>query len=138
MSRGFSVSVRTPARELVRVQASEVVLPAYDGETGILPEHGDFIGLLGSGVLKIVSGEGSQYYFVDSGTYQVKSGELSVLALHAEHSREIDSEAASRRVQELESKFADTERFSPEDYDTELQELRALRARIEVCAKSSA
>lgn len=136
MSKEFQVEVLTPSRQLFKDKASEVVLPAYDGECGVLPDHGDFVGLLGTGVLKIRREGAESYYFIGTGAYQVTAGKLTIFAEQAEETEDIDLQAAKSRVAELEAVFADHEKFSPTDYDSQLSEYQEQQARIEVCQKS--
>lgn len=132
MSKEFSVEILTPGKLLLKEKANEVVLPSYDGETGILPEHGDFVGVLGFGLLKIRSEAGEHCVFVDTGVYQVSAGNLSIFASRAEKRSDIDLEASSSKVAELEGVFSDHERFSPSEYESQLEELHKHQARIEV------
>ncbi len=56
MAKEFEIEVLTRSKTLYKGKATEVVLPAYDGEVGVLADHANFIGLLGTGPLKVVTG----------------------------------------------------------------------------------
>ena len=132
MAQQFALEILTPSRKVFSDEVSEVLLPAYDGETGVLPEHGDFVGVLGTGALKIVRNGNDFWYMVSTGIYEIKKGKLTVFADIAESAREVDVEATNAQVAELEKKFADLEQFSAEDYPAQKMAFDRAKARLEV------
>lgn len=81
MSDTFSLKVFTPYGSLFSGDVSEVLLPAHDGELGVLPHHENFIGLLGTGEVRIVSGGSKPVSLtVAEGVFKVTDGELEVIA----------------------------------------------------------
>ena len=79
------VQIVTPAETVFSGEALGVLLPAYDGERGILPNHADFIGELGSGVVRInIPGGREMKFAVSVGAYQVASAELTIMAMAAQ------------------------------------------------------
>lgn len=132
MAGEFSLEILTPARQVSSGRVSEVVLPAYDGECGILADHADFIGLLGTGVLKIVEAGKTRYLVVSSGVFRVEGGDVTVLADEADKPEEIEIEAVQKRTRELEDTFVDMDKFSADDYPVQLTEYRKLVALAEV------
>ena len=98
----FQLKVLTPALELVATQVSEVILPAHDGEVGILAAHGNFVGILGTGVLKYVSKGDDYWLMVSDGVFEVRNGELTVLADVGENAKGVNVDAAKQKELELE------------------------------------
>jgi F-type H+-transporting ATPase subunit epsilon len=125
----FSFELLSPTKRVLSVMASEVVLPAYDGEVGVLPEHADFVGLLGSGPLKYVKEGNDHWILVSIGTYQVKDGKLTVAAETVEEPKDIDLEAAKNDVVELEKSLLSV---SPEKIDDIQTQLQKAKGRLEV------
>jgi ATP synthase F1 epsilon subunit len=132
MSKEFSLEILTPGRELLTCQVTEVVLPAFDGERGILANHEDFIGLLGTGPVKIVRGGDDYWFMVSSGVYQVKGGGVTLFAELAETAAEVEPEAAEDKVKELERIFANTAEFDPEQYPVQKLAYDRNAARLEI------
>lgn len=128
----FSFEILTPSRKVYGADVTEVLLPAHDGEAGILPDHGDFVGVLGTGALKIVENGDDYWYMVSSGIYEVKDGAVTVFADIAESAREVDVDASSAQVKELEKKFSDTAQFSPDEYPAQKLAYDRAKARLEV------
>ena len=89
----FQLQIRTPARTVIDARVTEVVLPAHDGERGVLPGHERFVGLLGTGALKLVR-EGDDFWFViSSGVYEVQGAKIVVLTEYAQDAREVNVES---------------------------------------------
>ena len=131
MANEFSATVLTPANQVLDTQVTEVILPAFDGECGILAGHEDFIGLLGTGVLKIVRGGDDYWYVVSSGVFEVSNGKLTVLAEHAEQAQEVDADKARAKLNELEPKLGQVNSYSEESEEF-FRELERAKARLEV------
>jgi len=110
--------------------ASEVYIPTSVGEVGILPEHGDYIGLLATGVMRFTVDGNVYKYVVSSGTWRVDHGKLVVLAEVAEQAEKIDASEAIAMVSEIEKKLLTKSTF---DTDAELlqKELKLAQAKVE-------
>ena len=80
MSEEFKVEIVNPEKSfLVKEDASEVVLPAFEGEMGILKDHISIISFLKPGIIKIFSKSGDENYFVEDGIVEFKNNNLSIL-----------------------------------------------------------
>ena len=80
MSEEFKIEIVNPERSfLSKEDATEVVVPAFEGEMGILKDHISIISFLKPGVIKIFSKSGEENYFVEDGIVEFKNNNLSVL-----------------------------------------------------------
>lgn len=131
MSQDFEIEILTPSKKLFAAKGSEALIPAYDGEVGILPGHGDFIGKLGTGALKVVANGDDFWFAVSGGIYQVSEGKLAVFAQLGEDAKSVDTEQVRARVSELEKKIAAGTQ-SPAEQEALAQELIEQKARLEV------
>lgn len=129
MAQSFQLEILTPGKKLLATEVSEVVLPAYDGERGVLAGHENFVGLLGTGALKLVRDGNDYWYMVSSGIYEVKGGTVSVLAEVAQEADEIDPAAAQALLPELEKKLAG---LSTYELDYKLIKMRCERAQAQI------
>ena len=84
--RTFNLSVISPERKVFEGPAKFLVVPAFDGELGVLPGHAPLMALLGQGTLKIVTETGTRRFDVSGGFVQVKDDVVSVLSEEAEES----------------------------------------------------
>ena len=58
---------------------TEVVVPAFEGEIGILKDHISIISFLKPGIIKIHSKSGEEKFYVEDGIIEFKNNNLSVL-----------------------------------------------------------
>ncbi len=79
MSDPLSVSVISPERVLFEGRAMQVVVPAHDGEMGILTSHAPLMSILGQGVLRIETSSGEVRYNVSRGFLQVVDDRIRVV-----------------------------------------------------------
>ena len=80
MSEEFKVEIVNPEKSfLVKDDVSEVVLPAFEGEMGILKDHISIISFLKPGIIKILSKSGDENYYVEDGIVEFKNNNLSIL-----------------------------------------------------------
>jgi F-type H+-transporting ATPase subunit epsilon/F-type H+-transporting ATPase subunit delta len=80
MSEEFKIEIVNPEKSfLVKEDVSEVVVPAFEGEMGILKDHISIISFLKPGIIKILSKSGDENYFVEDGIVEFKNNNLSIL-----------------------------------------------------------
>ena len=80
MSEDLKGEIVNPDKSfLVKEDASEVVVPAFEGEMGILKDHISIISFLKPGIIKIFSKSGDENYFVGDGIVEFKNNSLSIL-----------------------------------------------------------
>ena len=80
MSEEFKVEIVNPEKSfLVKEDVSEVVVPAYEGEMGILKDHISIISFLKPGIIKILSKSGDESYYIEDGIVEFKNNNLSIL-----------------------------------------------------------
>ena len=81
MSEEFKIEIVNPEKSfLVKEDVSEVVVPAFEGEMGILKDHISIISFLKPGIIKILSKSGDENYYVEDGIVEFKNNDLSILA----------------------------------------------------------
>ena len=96
-------SVITPEEQVVETTATAVVIPAHDGQIGILKDRAPLLCELGAGVLRIDgTTEGPREFFVDGGFAQVLENEVIVLTEHAAAAEDIVRAEAEKALAEAE------------------------------------
>lgn len=96
----FHVSLVTPERAVYEGDARFLVLPAHDGELGVLRDRAPLLVALGAGTLRIEEAGSERHYFLTGGFAQMVDNRLTVLAEHAEPTAEIDPEKARAELEE--------------------------------------
>jgi len=80
MSEEFKVEIVNPEKSfLTKEDVFEVVVPAFEGEMGILKDHISIISFLKPGIIKILSKSGDENYYVEDGIVEFKNNNLSIL-----------------------------------------------------------
>ena len=80
MSEEFKVEIVNPEKSfLTKEDVFEVVVPAFEGEMGILKDHISIISFLKPGIIKIISKSGDENYYVEDGIVEFKNNNLSIL-----------------------------------------------------------
>jgi len=80
MNEEFKIEIVNPEKSfLVKEDVSEVVVPAFEGEMGILKDHISIISFLKPGIIKILSKSGDENYYVEDGIVEFKNNNLSIL-----------------------------------------------------------
>ena len=80
MSEEFKIEIVNPERSfLSKKDVTEVVIPAFEGEMGILKDHISIISFLKPGIIKIFSKLGEEKYYVEDGIVEFKDNNLSIL-----------------------------------------------------------
>jgi len=80
MSEEFKVEIVNPEQSfLSKEDVTEIVIPAFEGEMGILKDHIPIILFLKPGLIKIFSKSGEENYYIEDGIVEFKNNSLSVL-----------------------------------------------------------
>ena len=109
MSEEFKVEIVNPEKSfLSKENVTEVVVPAFEGEMGILKDHISIISFLKPGIIKIFFKSGEENYYVEDGIVEFKNNNLSVLTSSIFNIQDIDK----TKIQEL-LKLAEDESSNP-------------------------
>ena len=113
MSEEFKVEIVNPEKSfLIKEDVSEVVVPAFEGEMGILKDHISIISFLKPGIIKILSKSGDENYYVEDGIVEFKNNNLSILTSSIFNLTDLDKS----KQQDL-LKLAEEESKNPEIND---------------------
>ncbi|MDC0855195.1 ATP synthase F1 subunit epsilon [Candidatus Pelagibacter sp.] len=113
MSEEFKVEIVNPEKSfLIKEDVSEVVIPAFEGEMGILKDHISIISFLKPGIIKILSKSGDENYYVEDGIVEFKNNNLSILTSSIFNLTDLDKS----KQQDL-LKLAEEEASNPEIND---------------------
>ena len=112
MSEEFKLEIVNPEKSfLSKEDVTEVLVPAYEGDMGILKDHISIISFLKPGILKVFSKSGDDKYYVEDGIIEFKDNTLSILTSSIFSLDKIDRSYVSQSL-------SDTEKLlSKEDLD---------------------
>lgn len=110
----ISLTVVTRERKIIDVQVDEVVLPAADGEIGVLPGHTPLLATLRIGPLRYRTGNTTHRLVISWGFAEVLPDRVIVLAERGFLPTEIDRAEAERERAAAEREIADLSSHDPE------------------------
>ena len=80
MSEGFKLEIVNPESSFLSKEGVlEVVVPAFEGDMGILKDHISIISFLKPGLVRIFEDSNEETYYVDDGIVEFKNNCLSIL-----------------------------------------------------------
>ena len=104
MSEEFKVEIVNPEKSfLSKENVTEVVVPAFEGEMGILKDHISIISFLKPGIIKVYSKLEESKYFVEDGILEFKDNNLSILTSSIYNMSDLDRNKIDQIVKEAEN-----------------------------------
>ena len=108
MSENFNIEIVNPDKSfLSKENVSEVVVPAFEGEIGILKDHIPIISFLKPGIIKIFIGSEVESYYVEDGIVEFKDNSLSILTSNIFDIKNSDKAKIQAMIKEAEDNLTD-------------------------------
>ena len=129
MSEEFKIEIVNPEKSfLSKEDATEVIVPAFEGEMGILRDHISIISFLKPGIIKIISKSGEESYYVEDGIVEFKNNNLSVLTSSIFNIKDINKDKISELLKQAEEYSANSEITDQDKYlvDQKIDVLKTL------------
>ena len=79
----IKIQIADPGKLVYMGEAASVILPAHDGEMGVLHGHIPMIGLMGAGTVDVNYGTTREYFAVRSGQFEITGEAVKILAEEA-------------------------------------------------------
>ncbi len=107
MSEEFKVEIVNPEKSfLSKEDVIEVVVPAFEGEMGILKDHISIISFLKPGIIKIFSKNSEEKFYVEDGIVEFKDNSLSILTSSIFSLNKIDKNYINESIQNAEKELS--------------------------------
>ena len=91
MSEGFKLEIVNPESSFLSKEGvSEVVVPAFEGDMGILKDHISIISFLKPGLVRVFEGANEEIFYVDDGIVEFKNNCLSILTSNIFNIKKMD------------------------------------------------
>lgn len=130
-----SLEIVSPERLLLSRPVDMAVIPASEGDMGVLEGHTPMIVMLRGGTIDLYEGDRvTDRLFVDGGFAEVTPERCTVLANHVMPLAEVDRADAERRLAEAEADYEAADKTDTAIEDAALDRLQAARARVEAAA----
>ena len=115
MSEKFTVEIISPDKSIMKSDTTEVTIPSFEGEMGILKDHIPLITFLRPGIIKIKD-QIERKYFVEDGTVEFSNNTLLILTSTANELSNIDKDLLSTIKNQIEKKLSEEEITDKERY----------------------
>ena len=114
MSDKLTVEIVTPDKTILKIESSEVTIPSYEGEMGILKDHIPLITFLRPGVISIKDQE--KKYYVEEGTVEFSNNNLLILTSTVKDLTDLNQSTIKDLLNIAENKFIDGDSSDKEKY----------------------
>ena len=131
MSEEFKVEIVNPEKSfLTKDDATEVVVPAFEGEMGILKDHISIISFLKPGVVKVYSKSDENKYFVEDGIVEFKDNSLSILTSSIYNVSDLDRNKIEQILKDAEKESTEENIEDQKKYliNQKIETLRSLQS----------
>lgn len=104
----FRCTVITPNKQVLDQDVTAAVIPAWDGEIGLLKQRAPILVKLGFGSMRLDTTSGSENLFIGGGFAQMKDDKLTLLTDEAIETSKIN-------VEETQAALKEAQAFEPQD-----------------------
>jgi len=104
----FRIVLLTPKAQLLNVRAGSLVLPAFDGQLGILRNHSPMLSELGFGIMQVheIADRSDAFFIINGGFVRVSENHVTVLAYEVTTFEGKDDESVESMVSHAHSVMA--------------------------------
>ena len=104
MDEDFKIEIVSPESSFFSNEnVKEVIVPAFEGEMGILKNHISIISFLKPGIIKVISNKSEDKFYVDDGIMEFKDNELSILTSTIFNINNIDKKFVENLIKDAEN-----------------------------------
>ena len=108
MSDSFNLEIVNPEKLFLSLDnVSEVVVPAFEGDMGILKDHISIISFLKPGIVKVFKGNEVKELYVEDGIIEFSENSLSILTSRIIDIKEIKKDDLSSMINEANEALKD-------------------------------
>ena len=129
MSDEFKIEIVNPDKSfLSKEDVTEVIIPAFEGEIGILRDHISIISFLKPGIIKIYSKSGEEKFYVEDGIIEFNNNNLSVLTSSIFNLKDMEKNKIQELLKHAEEETLKTEINDQTKYliDQKIEVLRSI------------
>ena len=116
MPENFAVEIISPDKSILKTEGTEVTIPSYEGQMGILKDHIPFITFLRPGLITIKENSDKKIYFIEDGTVEFSNNSLLILTSTAKSLDSLDKKSIDTIIKDTEAKMSKDEIKDKEKY----------------------
>ena len=116
MSENFVVEIISPDKSILKSEATEVTIPSYEGQMGILKDHIPLITFLRPGLITIKENSGEKIFFIEDGTVEFSNNSLLILTSTAKSLDSLEKNSIDTIINNSQEKISKGEISDKERY----------------------
>jgi F-type H+-transporting ATPase subunit epsilon len=126
------LEIVSPEKRLLARPVDMAVIPAYEGELGVLPGHAPMIVLLRGGTIRLYEGQTvTDRLFVAGGFAEITPERCTVLADEVVPVAELSRARGEERLREAEAVYQDVDKTNIPAMEAAMDRIQSARAMIE-------
>jgi len=110
MLEKFTVEIISPHSSIIKTDTTEVTIPSYEGEMGILKDHIALITFLRPGLVKIKKEESDKSFFIEDGTVEFANNNLLILTSTAKDLLNMNKSTINALISDAEERLNKNEK----------------------------
>tara|TARA_B100001057_G_scaffold108766_1_gene106628 strand:+ start:834 stop:1223 length:390 start_codon:yes stop_codon:yes gene_type:complete len=115
MSDKIFIEIISPEKSILKSEASEVSIPSFEGQMGVLKDHIPLITFLRPGVI-LVKDQDEKKYYVEEGVVEFSNNKLLILSSTAKDLKNFEKGNIDKLINEAEKKLQDSNTTDKEKY----------------------
>ena len=116
MSEKFVVEIISPEKTILKSEVTEVTLPSYEGQMGVLKDHVPLITFLRPGFVVIKENSEEKVFFTEEGTVEFVNNNLLILSSTVKRIDDVDKNSIDNIIKNSQDKISYTETTDKEKY----------------------
>jgi F-type H+-transporting ATPase subunit epsilon len=138
MTETIELEIVSSQKVALTVKVTDLYIPAYYGEAGILENHLPYISLLKMGEISYSDVKGNRHYmFIEDGFLESAKNKIVIVSDSIEHGEDMDEESISAQLDEVTKKIKASVKgeITPEELQEALESQRRLQVKANIIKK---
>ena len=107
MTENFKLEIISPDQTVINTETTEVIIPSYEGQMGILKDHIPLVTFLRPGIVNIKTLKGRESFFIEEGIVEFSNNLLLILSSTAKNIKELSNSNIKTMISEINEKNKD-------------------------------
>ena len=116
MSENFTIEIIRPDKSILNSETTEVTIPSYEGEMGILKDHIPLITFLRPGLIIVKNNSDEKFFFTEDGIVEFANNNLLILSSTTKNLNSLEKNLIDTMIKNSQNKFNSDETNDKEKY----------------------
>jgi|TARA_B110000881_G_scaffold220613_1_gene246379 F-type H+-transporting ATPase subunit epsilon len=116
MSENFTIEIIRPDKSILNSETTEVTIPSYEGEMGILKDHIPLITFLRPGLIIVKNNSDEKFFFTEDGIVEFANNNLLILSSTTKNLNSLEKNFIDTMIKNSQDKFNSDEINDKEKY----------------------